>query len=293
MNDENKTGIVSVYPNYINNEYFSDWLNVFHQIDPESKAWQIMIRLYEHDPIDGATGVVKFKMDDVRVHLNFTDQRHLKVLFHELLHKTLSRYSKSGAGIFDYSLVNLHHRTKRYFRDFYQSFEDWFIELIILDYIQDIKDNDDLMNIFYGSPYDQYLQDLNGYDITNLSDGDLLFYPEQQLYELPHFGKIPPYTMWSLFHSTFTRKFLGISVKNYKRNLTEIEQMLINVLNKYSDISMLSDQFYRNLYCDYINTASNYFFGYDIVKANKSKIQLLELFEYRVCRFDQYLRENN
>ncbi len=287
------TGTVNVYPDFINKEYFLDWLNVFHQIDPESKSWQILIRLYEKDPIDGACGVAKFNNNNVRVHLNFTDPRHLKVLFHELLHKSMSKYSKRGAGIFDYSMVDLHHLTKKSLRNFYQSFEDWFIELTIWDFLHKIKDNHDLMKIFYGDSYNNFLQDLDMYDITNLKDGDFIFYPEQQVFELIHFSQIPPYTMWSLYHTTYTREIVGYSGKNKIRNLTEIEQKLIKVLKQYSDLSMLNEQYYRNLYCDYINTTTNYFFGYDIVRPNKSKIQLLELFGLRFKGLDQSLRENN
>jgi len=93
--------------------------------------------------------------------------------------------------------------------------------------------------------------------------------------------------MWSLYNCCLYRTINKDSLQKQLPNLAPVEKKLVAILNEYSDIDKLSKEYYKSLFCDFFNTITNHFFGYDIVKPTESKIKLLKTFENRIKWVEQ------
>lgn len=282
MKKQNNIGIVNVYPKHINHEIYIPWVDKFRELYPESLSWDVDISITNDDPLSGASAFVNFDEDNVSISLNSSDPRQIKILYHELLHPIMVNFSDHGDYIFDYSDVDLHPLTISCLKNLYTSFEDWFIELGIYNLINTNKDNHEFLQAFISGTFNDYLENLILYDLTNYSHPSYMLYIEHILREL-FVGKIiPPRSMWCLYNCCLYRNINKDSLQKHLPNLAPIEKKLVAILNEYSDIDKLSKDYYKSLFCDFFNTITNHFFGYDVVKRIDTKIQLLATFEQRV-----------
>lgn len=181
----------------------------------------------------------------IKVEENITES----VLFHELMHlyvQRIDQHERFGEFVIFPDGLGLHSR--RILSFLYRVFEEWFVELLIFDEGQSLKDNPRALHNFFGRDYETY---------ANQLDHGLHIVPEKYYSNVPlflHFINQHSYAhMRALYYQAIMEKHAGILGIVPPVIPPGKKRDLVNIFLKYGDIDKLDKSYYMHFAVDFLN----------------------------------------